>query len=179
MKTHHTCIVCNNFQHSPTIEHIIPQSLGNVHYILHKGLVCGQCNHRFSQYENRVVSSVPFLTARNIKFRKAPDLEEKDITFVLLKIAYESMYRSRKTIWNTIDWTETLDTIVKGRPYPSSLISNKKLKKGKNIPGFIERIRLRVIGHELKYAMRHDSILVYWRFQNEHFIVPLKKKKLA
>lgn len=48
------CIFCNEIsENSKSVEHIIPESLGNTKYIMPKGLVCDKCNNYFSSHIER------------------------------------------------------------------------------------------------------------------------------
>ena len=43
------CIFCHtDSSTSISVEHIIPESLGNKHHFLPKGYVCDECNHYFA-----------------------------------------------------------------------------------------------------------------------------------
>jgi hypothetical protein len=52
-----SCIFCGNNAGLNTIEHIIPESLGNDFLILKPGLVCDNCNNIFSGFESRVLNN--------------------------------------------------------------------------------------------------------------------------
>lgn len=58
MRKIHYCIFCNqDSTESKSIEHIIPESLGNDELILDKGIVCDKCNNYFSrEIENPVLN---------------------------------------------------------------------------------------------------------------------------
>lgn len=58
MRKIHNCIFCNkDSTTSKSIEHIIPESLGNDELILDKGIVCDKCNNYFSrEIENPVLN---------------------------------------------------------------------------------------------------------------------------
>ncbi len=44
------CFFCKcNTDSSKSVEHIIPESMGNKKYILDKGIVCDKCNNYFSR----------------------------------------------------------------------------------------------------------------------------------
>jgi len=51
------CILCNNTETLPSIEHIIPESMGNKKYFLPKGHICENCNNLFSKFEKEVLSN--------------------------------------------------------------------------------------------------------------------------
>jgi hypothetical protein len=46
------CIVCDTPNIAESVEHIIPESLGNKTYVMGKGSICDECNNRFSKFEN-------------------------------------------------------------------------------------------------------------------------------
>jgi hypothetical protein len=57
-----TCIFCDcNSNDTKTIEHIIPQSLGNVNITLPKGKVCNKCNNYFGRKIEQLLLEIPFL----------------------------------------------------------------------------------------------------------------------
>lgn len=69
------CIFCkNDTSQTRSIEHIIPQSLGNEEHILPRGTVCDSCNNYFARkIENPVLSSGMFKllrAERNISNKK-------------------------------------------------------------------------------------------------------------
>jgi hypothetical protein len=69
------CIFCyKNSDDSKSVEHVIPESLGNYIYILDKGIVCDQCNQYFSRTFEQQVLNLPFFKearhATNIKSKK-------------------------------------------------------------------------------------------------------------
>lgn len=49
------CIFCCSKQSAKSVEHIVPESLGNKHYVLNKGAICDSCNNLFSKFENKAV----------------------------------------------------------------------------------------------------------------------------
>lgn len=50
------CIFCSSTEKLHTIEHIVPESLGNKKYTLTKGAICQDCNNRFSKFEDKALS---------------------------------------------------------------------------------------------------------------------------
>lgn len=59
------CIFCNKFNEAKSIEHIVPESFGNKKYVMQKGEVCDDCNHRFSKFENTALSKSIFVMERS------------------------------------------------------------------------------------------------------------------
>lgn len=73
------CIFCQeDSSSSKSVEHIVPESLGNTQYILPKGVVCDKCNNYFSRKIEGKILSYPdfqldrFLMAIPSKKRKVP-----------------------------------------------------------------------------------------------------------
>lgn len=60
------CIFCKvDSSNSKSVEHIIPESLGNIEHILPPGLVCDKCNNYFArEIERPLLESQYFLHAR-------------------------------------------------------------------------------------------------------------------
>lgn len=63
------CIFCQkNSDLSKTIEHIIPEALGNTEHILPKGIVCDSCNHYFgTKIEKKLLETLYFEHVRSRK----------------------------------------------------------------------------------------------------------------
>lgn len=61
------CIFCHkDSSNSKSVEHIIPESLGNKHHFLPKGYVCDECNHYFAiKIENNLLSQPYFVSLRH------------------------------------------------------------------------------------------------------------------
>ena len=61
-----TCIFCHkDSSNSKSVEHIIPESLGNKYHFLPKGYVCDECNHYFAiKIENELLSQPYFVSMR-------------------------------------------------------------------------------------------------------------------
>lgn len=56
-----TCLFCKNPSHeSKSVEHVIPESLGNKEFILKRGIVCDKCNNYFANKIERHVLDIPF-----------------------------------------------------------------------------------------------------------------------
>lgn len=50
------CIICDTPNEAKSIEHIIPESMGNTFYVLEKGDVCDPCNNRMAEWEEKVLT---------------------------------------------------------------------------------------------------------------------------
>lgn len=143
------CIICLRVHDQTTIEHIVPRSLGNIHYILRKGKVCRSCNNRFSRFESAVLTSASWLKLRQdygvaktelTPHRAEPD--HMDLRRFLMKVCYESIYQSKPKLLKRYDFEPIREELVSGKEANCDLISDKSLKESKNIPSLIDRWRL-------------------------------------
>ena len=165
------CIFCQSSSNFETVEHIVPRSLGNLHYILPRGTVCSHCNGKFARFENRVVSSKLFMDERRrfnlVRARNQIDgieMMDRDLKKFLLKMAFESIYASRPKVWKQHDFTDLLNFLLQGKesqiftspPDLARLIFT-------SIPGLIERSRLR--NNRLHLEMAEDGARLYFQFQ--------------
>jgi hypothetical protein len=74
------CIFCRKGNSFKTVEHVIPESLGNVDHVLPKGVVCDACNNYFAVKVEKPLLEMPYfinLRQRNLirskKRRLVPD----------------------------------------------------------------------------------------------------------
>lgn len=68
------CIFCKNLSDNcVSIEHIIPESLGNKEHVLPKGVVCDTCNNYFAVKIEKPLLELPYF--RSARFRN--DIENK------------------------------------------------------------------------------------------------------
>ncbi len=68
------CIFCKNISDNcVSIEHIIPESLGNKEHVLPKGVVCDTCNNYFAVKIEKPLFELPYF--RSVRFRN--DIENK------------------------------------------------------------------------------------------------------
>ena len=68
-----TCLFCDNNFSESSEEHIVPESLGNIHYILPSNIICQSCNTSFSEFEKKSISKsvLAFFRIRNgVKTKK-------------------------------------------------------------------------------------------------------------
>ena len=148
------CIFCKA-QNAGSLEHIVPESLGNTLYILSEG-VCGICNNRFSKFEQKAlgqtilgfersrlaaptkkgkpgkaeVEGVQFVGSGEKNIVTLNGLKSEDITDfdphtgifkvrtkgfdksevatskLLLKMGLESIFKSRRDIFDRYDFTD-------------------------------------------------------------------------
>lgn len=70
------CIFCKqNSSTSTSVEHIVPESMGNKQHILPVGMVCDKCNQYFALKIEKKVLETEFFT--NIRFRNGIESKKK------------------------------------------------------------------------------------------------------
>jgi len=209
-----TCIFCDNLVLDSSVEHIVPESLGNLHYILQAKIVCNTCNNNFSEWEDkaqtksrlgfiRIKNAVKTkkgnpssLQIENIKAQGSDDfekdniklygLDEKDISNrnpidgsfqvtmqdfyksematsrVLLKIGYESLYKSQRQLFSRLDFTQLKNHLTKKDNKDwTFLTSHNQYYNFKSIPTFTDKYNLNKIKCKLTYAEISDKIFLF------------------
>jgi hypothetical protein len=211
------CIFCKSNEDLQTIEHIVPESLGNKHYTLPSGSICKSCNNKFSRYEKEAISSsiigfektrfgikskkgkTPSSKVGDIQFdgdengrkdiitmkgvknkdiksfdRKTgilqivvPGFEKNDVLIgkFLLKLGFEALYKSQKTLFDSIDFSELLGYLnnTTNNDWPFILIK-KESNSFKSIPSFLDKYLLTMIHCKLKYLRKEVNTLIF-RFE--------------
>lgn len=94
------CIFCHkDSSNSKSVEHIIPESLGNKHHFLPKGYVCDECNHYFAiKIENELLSQPYFVSMR---FRN--EILTKKGKLVRQKMVFPGAMRSSDVVMQTTE----------------------------------------------------------------------------
>lgn len=82
-----SCIFCGEPVVNLSIEHIVPESLGNIDYILEPGRICAECNNSFSDFEDKALSKTMLGFERSrlgvaTKKGKAAQAQSHNIKFV-------------------------------------------------------------------------------------------------
>lgn len=166
----HACIFCGEINREESVEHIIPRTLGNIHYILGKGEVCRRCNNKLGLEEQKVLSSDLFLQERKKYGLIQKRMEamndyppSQSMQVFLLKMGYESLYKSKRKVWKDQDFTQLLDMINRGKNNELFLEKPVIDDRWKPIPGWMDRLRLRNSHLSLDYLI--DDKRLYFRFQ--------------
>lgn len=164
------CIICRKADQLTSVEHIIPQSLGNEHFLLPRGEVCEPCNNRFARFENRVVSSDVFMKERKRLGLILPSsdqhltLNEENLKRLLFKMGYEGMYRSRKTKWEEYNWEEARSILLGGIIPEHMHEKAPQDARFRSIPRWINTFRLKNRHLTLEYAEAELKLYVMFRF---------------
>lgn len=158
----------------------MPRSLGNMHYILAMGIVCGRCNSRFAQFENLVLTSDVFIEERRRLGLLRPGydvvgspLETSFMKRFLLKMAYESLYKSKRKLWTRSDLEHIRQTLLLGTDSTRvCAISGEIAFHYRDIPTWTDRFRLKNNGLRLQYA--EDGPRLYFRFTFGRIVAALR-----
>lgn len=110
------CIFCHkDSSSSKSVEHIIPESLGNKYYYLTKGCVCDECNHYFAiKIEKSLLSQPYFVSLRHrneILTKKGKLVRQKMFFPEALKSTEVTMQTTDKGIVCSFDNEELYKTI--------------------------------------------------------------------
>lgn len=94
------CIFCHKESStSKSVEHIIPESLGNKEHFLPKGYVCDECNHYFAiKIENELLSQPYFVSMR---FRN--EILTKKGKLVRQKMVFPGAMRNTDVVMQTTE----------------------------------------------------------------------------
>ena len=175
------CIICQQHHSDETVEHIVPRSLGNIHYILPKGMVCQRCNQRFSKYEYEVLNSAEWLECRKqrgLVRNNVPPLERplKDTTLFkfLLKIFFESMYFSQSHMLQLKNFEPLRLELTGQQNLTFEIFKNKRLNKSKSIPGWVSKWRLSANAISLRYRIEENDLFFHFRFDLINTVLAIK-----
>lgn len=114
------CIFCHkDSSTSKSIEHIIPESLGNTDYLLPNGYVCDECNHYFAiKVEKKLLSQPYFVSMRSrngILTKKGKFVREKMIFPSVLKSCEVEMRTTKNGLIASFNDMELYELIETGK----------------------------------------------------------------
>lgn len=114
------CIFCHkDSSTSKSIEHIIPESLGNTDYLLPSGYVCDECNHYFAiKVEKKLLSQPYFVSMRSrngILTKKGKFVREKMIFPSVLKSCEVEMRTTKNGLIASFNDMELYELIETGK----------------------------------------------------------------
>lgn len=113
------CIFCHkDSSTSKSIEHIIPESLGNKHHFLPKGYVCDNCNHYFAVKIEKELLAQPYF----VSMRSRNEILSKKNRLVKERVFFHEVSRTAETVLQmkeneislSFDDDELYDLIKKG-----------------------------------------------------------------
>lgn len=92
------CIFCHkDSSTSKSVEHIVPESLGNKNYFLPKGYVCDNCNHYFAIKVEKELLSQPYFVS--LRFRN--EILTKKGKLVKQKMFFPNCCKSAEVVMQT------------------------------------------------------------------------------
>ena len=92
------CIFCHkDSSNSKSIEHIIPESLGNKHHFLPKGYVCDECNNYFAIKVEKELLSQPYF----ISMRSRNEIQTKKGNLPRQKIVFPDIMKNTEVVLQT------------------------------------------------------------------------------
>lgn len=114
------CIFCHkDSSNSKSVEHIIPESLGNKHHFLPKGYVCDECNHYFAiKVENELLSKPYFVSMRSrneILTKKGKLVRQKMVFPGAMKSTEVVMQKTGNGLFVSFDDEELFEAIKAGK----------------------------------------------------------------
>jgi len=116
------CIFCkNDSSSSKSVEHIIPESLGNKAQILEKGVVCDCCNNYFARKIEKPVLEMPYY--KSLRGRVMFENKKGKIP----RISGLTKNKDNIEIVFSKDGTNTIEVIYKDEKALESLISHNEL----------------------------------------------------
>ena len=116
------CIFCHkNSSTSKSIEHIIPESLGNKNIWLPKGYVCDECNHYFAIKIEKDLLTPPYfisLRCRNEILSKKNTPVKQDMIFPgAQKKAKVSFQAQDNSLLFHIEDEDVINSIIEGKSH--------------------------------------------------------------
>ena len=114
------CIFCHkDSSPSKSIEHLIPESLGNKHHVLPTGYVCDECNHYFAiKIEKELLAQPYFVSMRfrnEILTKKGKLVKEKMVFPGALKSCEVTMQTTKDGIIASFEDKELYNLIKAGK----------------------------------------------------------------
>lgn len=116
------CIFCKaDSSTSKSVEHIIPESLGNKKQVLSKGIVCDSCNNYFSHKIEKPVLEMPYF--KSLRGRKMIENKKGKIP----RISGFTIKKEIIEISFLPDESKTLEVIIKDEKILQSIKKHNKL----------------------------------------------------
>lgn len=116
------CIFCkNDSSGSKSIEHIIPESLGNKSHVLQKGVVCDTCNNYFATKIEKPVLEMPYF--KLLRGRKIIENKKGKIP----RISGFTKNKDSIEIIFSQDGTNTIEVIYKDEKALEALINHDEI----------------------------------------------------
>lgn len=168
------CIFCKeDSSNSKSVEHIIPESLGNKSHLLKKGIVCDKCNNYFSLKVEKKVLEMNYF--KSLRHRNGIESKRGKIPIgkaIIPKTKYEADVLLHKTDpIKVILNPESFDLIKKGKikhlilPFDTDFPKNDKI-----VSRFIAKIALEMMASRILEKHKDDQDL----FADEIVLDPIR-----
>jgi transcription elongation factor Elf1 len=185
------CIFCKqNSSSSISIEHIVPESLGNKQHILEKGIVCDKCNQYFALKIEKKVLETDFFT--NIRFRNRIESKKRKIPkgkAIMPINNYEAdIIIDKKNEVNVILDPENFELIIGGKiKHLIVPVNNDIPKNSKDVSRLLAKIGLEMLAlrvikdsedhNDFANEIQLDPIRNYVRYnhKNENWVYHTRK----
>jgi hypothetical protein len=163
------CLFCRqNSDSSISVEHIIPESLGNKEHILPKGVVCDKCNQYFaSKIEKPLLEQSYFINARHrmqIESKKGRIPTERGLIISPIKAAADIGFIKNFGAVINIKREDAIEKIIKSKEGKMIIpIIKQPEEKNKILSRFLAKVAL--------------EALIYWLIDIEGWIIEVINKK--
>lgn len=193
------CIFCKqSSENSNSVEHILPESLGNTKNILRKGIVCDKCNNYFSIKIEQPLLNLPFfkqLRARNSIHSKKNKIPIENLWFHHKLIPQEEIgiefYKFRNSI-PIISIPQPFASLMMNSKSDefliTSLAGDKPPENNRLLARFLGKIGLEVIAQlsveknvDLNILINHEGLDLlrnYVRYDSGDFIWQYNARKI-
>ncbi len=166
------CIFCKkDSSASISVEHIVPESLGNKSHILKKGIVCDKCNQYFSLKIEKPVLEMDFFN--DLRFRNKIESKKRKIpkgVFLIPDNNYEAQVTIEKGVTSVRLDTEIFNLFKDGKLNQLILpINNNIPTKNKDVSRFIAKIAFEMLASTV---IKNDQDQL--RFVNETQFDPIR-----
>ncbi|AZQ57294.1 HNH endonuclease [Maribacter sp. MJ134] len=188
------CIFCKqDATHSKSVEHIVPESLGNKNNVLPKGVVCDKCNNYFALKVEKKVLETDFF--KNLRHRNGIESKKGKIPkgkALIPKTKYEAdviLHKKKEKPIEVILDTESFDLVRNGKIKHLILPFNTNFQKDdKTVSRFLAKIGLEMMALRILEKDKNDQdffaeepaldpVRNYARFnqQNENWVYSSRK----
>lgn len=188
------CIFCKqDASESKSVEHIVPESLGNKNNVLPKGIVCDKCNNYFALKVEKKVLETDFF--KNLRHRNGIESKKGKIPkgkALIPKTKYEAdviLHKKKEKPIEVILDTESFDLVKNGEIKHLILPFNTNFPKDdKTVSRFLAKIGLEMMALRILEKNKNDqdffaeepaldSIRKYARYnqQNENWVYNSRK----
>lgn len=147
------CIFCkSNSDDTKSVEHIIPESLGNKEHVLRNGIVCDSCNQYFASKVEKPVLESPYFV--NVRYRNFIESKKNRIPLGRASMGMDAnifLDRSQEGHSIIIENSDTVSKIIRGEitqmfipHYDEPIVGNKEMSR------FLGKMALEALAHGVR-----------------------------